>query len=153
MITGTGRAREPRLRRRPSACPIILEYPGYVDRPGLPSQTSFFRAADEAIQLLATNGPVYLVGESLGSGVAAYLAGTHPDKVAGVVLFAPYTRLTDVVQHHVRILPVRWLLTEPFPSEVQRRLRNGRWRWKFHRRVRRSCRGRRTCSLLRVQAR
>ena len=77
---------------------FILEYPGYADRPGSPSQKSLFRAADEAFQLLATNGPVYLVGESLGTGVAAYLAGTHPDQVAGVILLGAYNRLTDVAQ-------------------------------------------------------
>lgn len=96
---------------------FILEYPGYADRPGSPNQASLFRAADEAFQLLATNKPVYFVGESLGTGVAAYLAGAYPDKVSGMVLFTPFNRLTDVAQHHVRILPVRWLLTERFPSE------------------------------------
>jgi uncharacterized protein len=96
---------------------FILEYPGYADRAGKPSQNTLFRAADEGFQLLGTNQPVYLVGESLGTGVAAYLAGTYPEKVAGVVLFAPYNRLADVAQYHVRILPVRWLLVERFPSE------------------------------------
>lgn len=96
---------------------FIVEYPGYADRPGSPSQKSLFRAADEAFQLLATNGPVYLVGESLGTGVAAYLAGTYPDKVAGVILFAPYNRLTDVAQAHLPLLPVHWLLVDRFPSE------------------------------------
>ena len=96
---------------------FIVEYPGYADRPGKPSQRSLYRAADEAFQLLATNGPVYLVGESLGTGVAAYLAGTHPDQVAGVVLFAPYNRLTDVAQEHMPLLPVRWLLVDRFTSD------------------------------------
>jgi pimeloyl-ACP methyl ester carboxylesterase len=96
---------------------FILEYPGYADRPGSPSQRSLFRAADEALQLIATNGPVYLVGESLGTGVAAYLAGTRPDNVAGVVLLAPYNRLTDVAQMHMPLLPVHLLLVDRFPSE------------------------------------
>jgi len=96
---------------------FILEYPGYADRPGSPSQGSLFRAADEAFQLLATNGPVYLVGESLGTGVASYLAGTHPDKVAGMVLFAPYNRLADVGQYHMPIFPVHLMLADRFPSE------------------------------------
>ena len=96
---------------------FIVEYPGYADRPGSPSQKSLFRAADEAFQLLATNGPVYLVGESLGTGVAAYLAGTHPDKVAGVVLFAPYNRLADAAQYNYPFLPVHLLLVDRFPSE------------------------------------
>ena len=41
------------------------------------------------MQLLGTNRPVYLVGESFGSGVAAYLAGTRPDRVAGLMLLSP----------------------------------------------------------------
>jgi uncharacterized protein len=95
----------------------IMEYPGYADRPGSPSQRSLFRAADEAFQLLPTNGPVYLVGESLGTGVAAYLAGKYPDKIAGVVLLAPYNRLTDVAQEHMPLLPVHLMLVDRFPSE------------------------------------
>ena len=96
---------------------FIVEYPGYADRPGSPGQTSLFRAADEAFQLLATNGPVYLVGESLGTGVAAYLAGTHPGKVAGAILISPYNRLTSVAQYHMPVFPVHLLLTDRFPSE------------------------------------
>src|SRR5665213_2941335 len=64
---------------------FLLEYPGYGDRRGSPSETSLFGAADEALPLLGTNLPVYLVGESLGTGVACYLAGTYPGQVAGVV--------------------------------------------------------------------
>jgi uncharacterized protein len=96
---------------------FILEYPGYADRPGSPSQKSLFRAADEALQLLTTDGPVYLVGESLGTGVAAYLAGTHSNQVAGVVLLAPFNRLVDTAQYHYPLLPVRLLLVDRFPSE------------------------------------
>ncbi len=96
---------------------FIVEYPGFADRPGSPSQGSLFRAADEAFRLLVTNGPVCLVGGSLGTGVAAYLAGTYPDKVAGMVLFAPYNRLTDVAQAHMPLLPVHLMLVDRFPSE------------------------------------
>jgi hypothetical protein len=114
----TGCARYADVIQKAAALDVfILEYPGYADRAGKPSQESLFRAADEGLRLLGTSAPVYLVGESLGTGVAAYLAGTYPEKVAGVVLFAPYNRLADVAQYHVRILPVAWLLVERFPSE------------------------------------
>ena len=96
---------------------FILEYPGYADRPGSPSQKSLLRAADEAFQLLATNQPVYLVGESLGTGVAAYLAKTYSNKIAGVMLISPFNCLTDVAQNHFPLLPVRLLLVDRFPSE------------------------------------
>jgi uncharacterized protein len=95
----------------------ILEYPGYADRPGQPSQEAFFRAAAEGLQSLGTNEPVYLVGESLGTGVASYLAGTYSNQVAGIVLFAPYNRLADVAQYHVRVLPAHWILVDRFPSQ------------------------------------
>jgi uncharacterized protein len=96
---------------------FILEYPGYEDRPGSPSQTSLFNAASEAFRMLSTNKPIYLVGESLGTGVASYLAGTYPDRIAGLVLLSPFNRLTSVAQNHYPILPVWLLLMDRFPSE------------------------------------
>ena len=105
---------------------FILEYPGYEDRPGSPSQINLFNAADEAFLMLATNKPIYLLGESLGSGVAAYLAGTYPDRIAGVVLLSPFNRLTDVAQNHYPILPVRLLLVDRFTSEEYLRSYHGK---------------------------
>jgi uncharacterized protein len=95
---------------------FILEYPGFGDRPGVPSQSSLFASAEEAFASLPKTAPIYLLGESLGTGVAAHLAGTHPAEIAGVLLFAPYNTLVDVAQHHVRILPARWLMVDHFPS-------------------------------------
>ena len=95
----------------------ILEYPGYADRPGKPSQKNLFQAADEAFQSLPTNQPTYLLGESLGTGVASHLAGTFSNKVAGVVLFAPYNSLTAVAQYHEPFLPVWLLLLDRYPSQ------------------------------------
>ncbi len=96
----------------------LLEYPGYGARPGSPTQTSFFKAAVGAMTLLEKKkgGPIYIVGESLGTGVACYLAGTYPNLVKGVLLIAPYHNLTDVAQYHIRVLPAKWLLPDKFPS-------------------------------------
>jgi pimeloyl-ACP methyl ester carboxylesterase len=95
----------------------ILEYPGYADRPGAPSQKALYDAAEEAFQLLRPNGPVHVVGESLGTGVAAYLAGTHPESVGGLFLFTPFNNLASVAQRHMPIFPVRWILWDRFPSD------------------------------------
>jgi pimeloyl-ACP methyl ester carboxylesterase len=94
-----------------------LEYPGYADRAGSPSEKSLETAANEGLESLAANGPVYLAGESLGTGVAAYLAGAYPAKVAGVALLAPYNSLTSVAQYHMPLLPVHLMLCDRFPSE------------------------------------
>ena len=96
----------------------ILEYPGYGRRPGRPTQTSIFRAATEAMSLLAATNRVYLIGESLGTGVASYLAGTSAQSVDGVLLIAPYNNLATVAQHHMRIFPARWLLRDTYRSDV-----------------------------------
>jgi pimeloyl-ACP methyl ester carboxylesterase len=105
---------------------FILEYPGYEDRPGRPSQSSIFSAADEAFLTIPANKPVYLVGESLGSGVASYLAGTYSNRIAGVVLISPFNSLADAAQGHYPMLPVFLLLGDRFPSEEYLRKYNGR---------------------------
>jgi pimeloyl-ACP methyl ester carboxylesterase len=96
----------------------VLEYPGYEDRAGQPGQESILSAAEEALQLLDTNRPIYLVGESLGTGVASFLAGKFPEKISGITLFSPYHELAAVAQSHYPLLPARWLLLDDFQSEV-----------------------------------
>jgi len=95
---------------------FLLEFPGYADREGKPTETSLEASAVEGIENLATNTPVYVVGESLGTGVAAYLAGRCPDQVTGVALLAPYNSLTSVAQWHAPVLPVHLLLVDRFPA-------------------------------------
>jgi pimeloyl-ACP methyl ester carboxylesterase len=94
----------------------VLEYPGYGVREGSPSQPAFFEAADQAVELLKGGGPLYVFGESIGTGVAAHLAGAQPDTVRGVLLQAPYHNLTDVAIYHMPFLPVRWLLKDKYPA-------------------------------------
>jgi uncharacterized protein len=105
---------------------FILEYPGYEDRPGRPSQSSLFSAADEAFLTLPMKGPVYLVGESLGTGVASYLAGTYSNRIAGVLLISPFNSLVDAAQTHYPVLPVSLLLKDRFPSEEYLRKYTGK---------------------------
>lgn len=92
----------------------ILEYPGYGMRAGSPSITSLLAASDEAFDLLPVNEPVYVVGESLGSGVAAHLAHTRPDKVSGLLLFMPYDNLVAVAQSKVPFLPAALVLRDRY---------------------------------------
>jgi pimeloyl-ACP methyl ester carboxylesterase len=96
---------------------FIAEYPGYADHPGTPTEQGLYQAGEEAFQNLAPNSPVILIGESLGTGVATYLAGRHPNGVAGLVLLAPYNSLANVAQFHMPIFPVRLLVCDRFPSE------------------------------------
>lgn len=104
---------------------FIVEYPGYENRPGNPSETGLDAAAEEAFRLLETNRPIYLLGESLGTGVATYLAGKHSNEVAGIVLLGAYNHLSAVAQAHMRILPVTLLLCDRFPSDHYLRTYHG----------------------------
>jgi len=96
---------------------FMAEYPGYADRPGKPTESSLETAASEAFRRLTNRPPIYVVGESLGTGVAAYVAGAFPDQTAGVALLAPYNSLTDVAQWHMPLLPVHLMLVDRFPAE------------------------------------
>jgi pimeloyl-ACP methyl ester carboxylesterase len=103
----------------------VVEYPGYADRPGSPSERTLEAAAEEAFQSLPVKGPLFLVGESLGTGVAAWLAGRHPERVAGVILLAGYDSLADVAGAHMPWLPARLLMRDRFPAENYLRTYHG----------------------------
>ena len=98
---------------------FLFEYPGYGSREGTPSEASFTASAKEALALLLADDsrPVFITGESLGSGVASYLASAFPDQVAGLLLVTPFTSLTDVAAHHYPFLPVRILLRDRYDSQ------------------------------------
>jgi pimeloyl-ACP methyl ester carboxylesterase len=100
-------------------CEIVLfEYPGYGARPGRPSQRTLVEAAVAALTLLRSErrGPVWLLGESLGSGVAAQVAGRDPHAPAGLILVTPIARMTEVAAWHYPYLPVRALLRDRWDS-------------------------------------
>ena len=97
---------------------FVLEYPGYGARAGSPGKTSFVAAAEEALQLLSTRAPRYIVSESIGAGVAAELARNHPAEIAGLALFVPYDQLASVAQKQMPLLPAYLLLRDRFnPAE------------------------------------
>jgi len=90
----------------------ILEYPGYGLRNGTPSIKSINEAAATAYDLLLKsfpNSPICIVGESLGSGPACFLA-SNPRPPAKLVLIVPYDELARVAAEHYPFLPVRLIL-------------------------------------------
>lgn len=105
------------IQRAAAVNVYLLEYPGYEDRPGRPTEKNLFQAAREALDALPANQPLYLVGESLGTGVASYLAGTYPERISGILLISPFTSVRDVAQQRYPILPVSLLLKDRFNSE------------------------------------
>lgn len=99
----------------------LFEYPGYGLRDGRPGERVIQEAAERALaQVLAAKpGPVFLLGESLGSGIATYLAERHPEDIEGLILVTPFTRLSDVGRAHFPWAPVRLLLREHYNNNEQ----------------------------------
>jgi uncharacterized protein len=98
---------------------ILLEYPGYGARPGRPSEAALTQAGADAIDLLLAedNRPLYLLGESIGSGPASALAGAgHP--IAGLLLVTPFTSLPEVAARHYPGLPTRLMLLDRYDNEA-----------------------------------
>lgn len=100
----------------------LLEYPGYGARGGHPTQHNFQAAAEEAFDLLTNSGPVYIVSESLGTGVAAHLAKARAERVRGLLLITPYDNLVSVAQEKLPIFPVSLILWDRYnPAEGLKR--------------------------------
>ena len=97
---------------------FLFEYPGYGARSGSPSEEAIKGAATRAVELLLRRdaSPIYLIGESLGSGVASHLAAAFPEQVAGLLLVTPFSSLVDVAAHHFKWLPARAVLSERYDS-------------------------------------
>ncbi|WP_087669297.1 alpha/beta hydrolase [Caballeronia humi] len=97
---------------------ILSEYPGYGPRNGSLGEKSLVADAEETIALAHRlhGAPVLLIGESLGSGVAAAAGARQRDKTAGMLLITPWDRLENVAAFHYPWLPVKWLLQDHYDS-------------------------------------
>lgn len=96
----------------------VLEYPGYGDRPGLTTEENINEAAARAWRHLRDTHPdlpMGVIGESIGSGPAAWLAGASeaPDKI---VLLVPFDRLHRVAAARFWWLPVKWLMRDDWDN-------------------------------------
>ena len=70
---------------------ILAEYPKYGGRPGKVGEKPFVAAGLETVRLAFEQygEPIYLVGESLGCGVAAAVARQTSKPIAGIILITP----------------------------------------------------------------
>ena len=99
---------------------VALSYRGYGGSSGRPTETGLIADAFDAYAFAAARYPasrIALWGESLGSGVAIALAAEKP--VARVVLESPFTSVADIAAQIYWFLPVRWLIKDPFRSDLR----------------------------------
>ncbi|MGQ0799112.1 MAG: alpha/beta hydrolase [Pseudomarimonas sp.] len=114
---GIGQMRESLRNWLPQRASYLLAYRGYGASDGSPSQDLLFADAVALYDEVATRHPgarVAVIGRSLGSGVAAYLASQRA--VDKLVLVTPFDSLVAVAGAHYPWLPTSLLVTERFES-------------------------------------
>ncbi len=100
----------------------VWAYRGYDGSQGTPKQDDLIADAGRQVRHLGARPQrLFLIGQSLGTGVAVYLAaalsraGTPP---AGVVLLSPYTSIRRVADEALG-MPLGWLLADRWEALPQ----------------------------------
>gem|GEM_PF-1042410 len=101
---------------------LAVEYPGYGNNPGIPSEPALHASADAALGWARgrhPDRPPVAVGWSLGAAVAVALAARaeqNGEALAGLVALSPWTSLEDVAKRHFPGLLVGLALSERYDS-------------------------------------
>ena len=97
---------------------VFVPYRGYGGDDGVPSEAALFQDAlaihDQASAALVHDGRRMVIGRSLGSGVAAYLASERD--IDAAVLVTPFDSIVEVAAERFPWLPVAMLLRHRFES-------------------------------------
>ena len=96
----------------------FVDYRGYGGSTGSPSEKGLFEDAVAVYDHVSgKHSRVSVIGRSLGSGVAVYLASTRP--VERLVLITPYDSIANVARERFPIFPVSLILTDRFDSAAR----------------------------------
>ena len=104
---------------------LLVDYRGYAENPGKPSESNFAKDARSAWNHLTQElgvppQRIVIYGESLGGGVATRLAselcqeGIEP---GGLIIQSTFSSLVTVAQSHFPVVPVSLLLVDRYPSD------------------------------------
>ena len=104
---------------------FLIDYRGYGDNSGVPSEKNFAQDARAVWNHLTENegiapSRILVLGESLGGGVAVGLAyELLQDEIepGGLFLKTTFSSLVDVAQTHYPWIPCSLLMTERYPSD------------------------------------
>ena len=93
----------------------LVNYRGYGKSEGTPSEDRLYAdalAVYDSIRQQHDN--ISLIGKSLGSGIATYVAANRT--VEKLVLVTPYDSIVNVAKEHYPMFPVSLLLTDKYES-------------------------------------
>jgi len=93
----------------------LVNYRGYAGSSGKPSERALFEDALAVYdELKSRHSSIHVIGRSLGSGVACYLAEQRP--LGKMILITPYDSMANLAKSHYPLFPVQWLIKDPFDS-------------------------------------
>ena len=93
----------------------LIDYRGYGNSEGEPTEQGLFSDAIAIYdQINALHPSINLMGRSLGSGVAVYLASKR--EIEQLFLLTPYDSIAELAQTHYPYLPARYLARDRFDS-------------------------------------
>ena len=100
---------------------IAMAYRGSSGSQGAPSQELITKDSQSLIKNLTKLGfrhqsKLIYYGESLGTGVAAQLATSHPPDA--MILEAPFTSITDLAAKQFPMFPIRQLMDQSWDSQT-----------------------------------
>jgi uncharacterized protein len=93
----------------------LLHYRGYGGSSGSPSEAALQSDALALFdQVSKTHADVTVIGRSLGSGVAVWVASQRP--VSRLILVTPYNSIQELAAQRFPWFPISWLLVDKFES-------------------------------------
>lgn len=99
---------------------LMIDYPGYGRSEGYPSEENIFAMAKSVMDYVTSeetlNGEIIVMGFSLGTGVANYVASQYD--VDGLILLAPYDEIRNVYNSYLNIFygPLKVLMRNKYAS-------------------------------------
>jgi pimeloyl-ACP methyl ester carboxylesterase len=93
----------------------LVNYRGYGGSTGVPTEEYLYADAEYLYDLIsAQHHEISVIGRSLGSGVATFLASTRA--IAKMVLITPYDSIQNIAQVQYPIFPIALLLKDKYDS-------------------------------------
>lgn len=99
---------------------LLMNYRGFGGSTGKPSQEGLFADALANYDYLINDlniqpDKIYLVGRSIGSSIAAYVASQR--RVGGLILITPFDSIASFAPRILRISPVKYYLEKYFNTQ------------------------------------
>ena len=101
----------------PNHSTYLLKYRGYSGAQGSPSEANLFADALTLFDHInqTPNINITIIGRSLGSGIATYLATERA--VDKMILITPYDSIRNIAESMFPVFPIAWMLKDQYDSK------------------------------------